>query len=100
MIVRNPSDKSVDLKSNFINLTLTCEADRATSYNWERQSGSVPSGATGINTNALTIINLQPEDAGNYRCVASNASGSSYSEYASVIVKGETVFFFHTVNTH
>ncbi|XP_065903803.1 basement membrane-specific heparan sulfate proteoglycan core protein-like [Dysidea avara] len=86
-IVKNPKDISVDLNSNFMNVTLTCEADRATSYNWKRQSGSIPSGAIGVNTNTLTIINLQPEDAGNYRCVATNASGSSYSEYATIIVK-------------
>jgi len=64
--VKNPKDLSVDLNSNFVNVTLTCEADGTTSYNWERQSGSIPSGAITINTNTLTIINLQPEDAGNY----------------------------------
>ena len=89
-IVKYPKDVSVDLNSNFVNVTLTCEADGATSYNWKRHSGSIPSGAIGVNTNTLTIINLQPEDAGNYRCVATNASGSSYSEYATIIVKGET----------
>ena len=80
-------------------VTLTCEADGATSYNWERQSGSISSGAIGVNTNTLTIINLQPEDAGNYRCVATNASGSGYSEYATVIVKGDVLFFFTYVFT-
>jgi len=84
-----PKDLSVELNSNFVNVTLTCEADGVTSYNWERQNGSIPSGAIAINTNTLTIINLQPEDAGNYRCVATNASGSSYSEYATVVVKGD-----------
>jgi len=64
-------------------------ADGATSYNWERQSGSIPSGTTGVTTNTLTIINLLPEDSGNYRCVATDASGSSYSEYATVIAKGD-----------
>ena len=75
-----------------MNVTLTCEADGATSYNWERQSGSIPSGAIGVNTNTLTIINLQPEDAGYYRCVATNASGSSRSEYATFIVTGDMLF--------
>jgi len=85
----NPKDISVDLKSNFVNVMLTCEADGATSYNWERQNGNIPSGVVGVDTNTLTIINLQPEDAGNYRCMATNASGSTYSEYATVIVKGD-----------
>jgi len=43
-----------------------------------------------VNTNTLTIINLTPEDAGNYRCVATNASGSSPSNYATLTVNGET----------
>jgi len=86
VIIKNPKDLSVDLKSN---VTLTCEADGATSYNWERQSGSISSGAIGVNTNTLTIISIQSKDADNYRCVATNASGSSNSEYATVIAKGE-----------
>ena len=89
VIVRNPSDISVDLKSNFVNLTLTCEADGATSYNWERQKDNIPSGAIGVNTNAFTIINLQPEDAGNYRCVATNGCGSSYSDDAIITINGK-----------
>ena len=72
-----------------MNVTLICEADGATSYNWERQSGSIPSGAIGVNTNTLTIISLQPEDDGSNRCVATNASGSSNSEYATIAVKGD-----------
>ena len=71
-------------------VSLTCEADGATSYGWERQNGSIPSGAIGVNTNALTIINLQPEDAGNYRCVATNASGSTQSSYATLTINGQS----------
>ena len=66
-----------------------CEADGATSYYWERQSGSFPSGAVGVKTNTLTIINLQEEDAGNYRCVATNASGSSYSQYSDLVINSK-----------
>ena len=68
--------------------SLTCEADGATSFIWERQSGSIPSGAIGVNTNTLTIINLQPEDAGNYRCVAINGDRSSKSNYATLSING------------
>ena len=81
-------DAVIQLFSNFTNHTLTCEADRALSYNWERQDGNISSDSTGVNTNTLTLINLQPEDAGNYRCVATNASGSSQSNYANLTING------------
>ena len=87
-----PFDAFVKLKHNFNNVTLTCKADGAMSYNWERQNGNIPSGAIGVNTNTFTIVNLQPEDAGNYRCVATNGSGSSYSKYAEIVVEGEFVY--------
>ena len=92
MIVTDPMNDTVLLLTNNYNYSLTCEADGATSYNWERKSSSIPSGATGVNTNTLTIINLTPEDAGNYRCVATNASGSSQSNYATLTVNGECNF--------
>ena len=87
-ITDQPNNTAVKLSNNTTNVSLTCKANGTTSYNWERQSGSIPSGAIGVNTNTLTIINLTPEDAGNYRCVATNASGSSASDYAQLNITG------------
>ena len=88
MITIHPVSNTTSLLTNNFNYSLTCEADGATSYRWERQSGNIPSGATGVNTNTLTIITLIPEVAGNYRCVATNDSGSSESNYARLTVNG------------
>ena len=80
---------TINLVNDSSNVLLTCEADGASSYNWERQNDVIPSDSTGVDTNTLTLIILQPEDAGNYRCVATNASGSSESNYAILIIDGE-----------
>jgi len=88
VITTHPMNTTVTLVNDTTSVLLTCEADGATSYNWERQNGSIPSGATGVNTNALTIISLTPQNAGNYRCVATNDSGSSESNYATLTING------------
>ena len=74
VITVHPMDVAIQLHSNlsFYSVVL---------YNWERQNDVISSDSTGVNINNFTLINLQPEDAGNYRCVATNASGSSVSNY-------------------
>ena len=87
-ITENPIDKFVGLESNFTNISLTCKADGASSYRWEKRNDFIPSSAIGVNTNTLTLINLQLRDAGRYRCIATNDSGSTESDFATLTVKG------------
>ena len=93
VITVHPMDTVIQLYTNFTNHTLTCEADGASSYRWEKQNDIILSNSTGVlvNTNTLTLINLQPEDAGNYRCVATNVRGSSESNYATITVTSKYV---------
>ena len=80
----------VTLQNGDASRTLTCEAERADSYSWERQGGgNIPSGATGVNTSMLSFNNLQLEDTGNYRCVATNDGGNVSSNYATLTLTGE-----------
>ena len=88
VIISNPKSTLVNLKSNFTHVSFTCEADEASSHYWERQHGSIPPDATGVNTSNLTIVNLELKDAGYYRCVAVNSSGSTESKYAKLTFTG------------
>jgi len=78
----------VTISSDTDHLSLTCKAIGATSYYWERQDDSIPSGATGVYTDTLTIFNLTPENAGNYWCIVSNDSEVDYSNNAEITMFG------------
>ena len=78
----------VDLYVNATNASLNCQADGALSYEWEKQNDGNFSSRVGINSPILTLVNLQPQDTGYYRCMATNNSGSSYSEFALLSIFG------------
>ena len=79
-------DIEIDLTNNNTDVSLTCKADGAPSYFWERQNGIIPSNAIGVNTKTLKLVNLRPEDAGNYQCVATNPVRSDKSDYARITI--------------
>ena len=92
VITSHPSNKFMfwtQRKSN--NITLTCMANETSSYYWERQNGNIPFTSIGVHTNTFTLINVQPEDTGRYRCVAfvCNNVSRSFSNYATVTVNGK-----------
>ena len=63
------------------------------SYYWEKENDTIPTNAVGMNTSILTLIDLQSEDIGNYRCVATNGSGTSKSKYATVTINSKTISY-------
>jgi len=71
-----------------LSVSLTCEAEGATSYHWEKEDGSIPYGAAGVDSNILTLVNLMPAHAGNYRCVVSSKSDSNFTNYATITING------------
>ena len=94
-IILHPSSKTVfwtQIKST--NMTLTCMANETSSYYWERQNGNIPFTSIGVRTNTLTLINVQPGDAGRYRCAAFvwNVCSHSFSYYATVTINGKQFY--------
>ena len=89
-IVSHPLNETLFTnRSESVNVTLSCMANETTSYYWERQNGDISNTSVGVHTNTLTLIDVQREDIGNYRCVAFVCSicRRSYSDFASITGK-------------
>jgi len=84
----HPVDETIKLQNDSTSVILNCLANGASSYLWEKQNDGIPSDAEGVNSNELVLINLQPSDDGQYRCVAINEHGRNYSDYASLTIIG------------
>ena len=99
-IILHPSNILLYLNKKTNNLTLTCVAKKPSAYYWERQNGKIPPSAIGVHTNTLTLINVQPKDVGNYRCVAFTClinCSRSFSDYAAVTVNSKLILYFRLV---
>ena len=90
MIYKHPIDKVVNLTGVSIKISLTCEASVNSSYGWKRLGSNLPLNTAGMNTSGLSFINVIIENTGYYQCVATNGSGSSYSNFAYVSINGES----------
>jgi len=93
-IITHPVNKLVEVNNDSTNVQFRCMAEGATSYFWQRRGrNNFPAGATELQTNILTINNLIPPDAGQYRCVAVNEHGRNFSIYAMLRIKGKYNFY-------
>ena len=64
-------------------------------YTWEKKRGIISSRAKGVHSSQLTIFNLRPEDAGEYRCMISNSTGKITSQHSKLIITGSKLKGFH-----
>jgi len=87
-IITHPKNEVITISDEHLLLSLTCKAEGARSYYWEKENGDIPYGATGVDSNTLTLTNLMPIHAGNYRCVVSSKSDSNFTDYATVTING------------
>ena len=76
------------LNGTNLHFSLTCNATGASSYHWIKLDGIISPSSTGVATNTLTFINVQPADSGYYYCVAVNGSGKRLSDLAVVAIRG------------
>jgi len=79
----------IHLKVNNYRLSMKCIPHKKyLNYKWERRNNHLPSRAQGAYTSHLVIVNLRPEDAGDYRCVVSNSTGTISSRFYSLVING------------
>ena len=79
----------ISLMVNNFNLSMQCgNYSKDFNYHWEMKNGRFNSRAQGVNSYQLTITNLKPDDAGEYRCAMSNSTGRLLSDYVSITIKG------------
>ena len=90
-VVLVQSGQLINLTANNLNLSLQCgNYNKDFNYQWEMKNGRFNSRAQGVNSHQLTITNLKPDDAGEYRCALSNSTGKLLSDYVPITVKGIT----------
>jgi len=92
----------VNLTVNNYNLTMKCLPDNSNlNYMWIMKNDIILSRVYGVNSSHLTIVNLKPEDSGDYQCLVSNSTGIISSDFATVNITGkdlQTLKWFDSYN--
>ena len=68
-------------------------------YQWQKNGANIANGGkySGATTATLTITGAAAAEAGNYRCVVSNAGGSATSNEAALTIRAATNISAHPV---
>ena len=83
----------VNLTVNNYKLTIKCLPNKDNfNYKWIKRNDVLLPRARGVKSSQLTIVNLKPEDSGDYRCVMSNSTGTISSNFSAIKIKGEKRF--------
>lgn len=84
-ITQQPAGQAVCPGSN-ASFSVTAAGDAPLSYQWQKNSANLANGGhySGATTATLTITGADSNDAANYRCVVSNAGGSTTSNPAAL----------------
>ena len=89
MVTVKMDNTTVDLLIKNYNLSMEClPSDTDLDYQWHKKNSSLPLSAVGVNSPNMIIYRLTPEDAGEYQCLLSNASGTIASEFVTLQING------------
>ena len=87
IVITNPV---VNLTINNYNLTMKCLPNMNNfNYKWMKKNDVLPLRAQGVYSSQLTIVNLKPEDSGDYQCVMSNSTGIISSKFSTINIRGK-----------
>ena len=83
----------INLTIDNYNLSMKCETGGGKfNYTWEKKNGRFdPLRAKGVHSTHLTIFNLRPKDAAEYRCTITNSTGTISSHYAILTITGSEI---------
>ncbi|NLE56879.1 MAG: hypothetical protein GX616_00850, partial [Planctomycetes bacterium] len=98
-ITQQPAAQNVCPGSTAV-FSVTATGEGTLTYQWQKNQVNLSNGGhySGVTTNTLTVSNADSSDAANYRCVVSNAGGSTNSNSAALTLKAATTITQHPSN--
>jgi hypothetical protein len=87
IIVRQPQDQIAATNTTAV-FTVAAGGTQPLSYQWQKGNLNIPAGgsATGVNSPALVIPNVQVADVGSYRVIITNLYGAATSSVATLSI--------------